>query len=123
MLYYTSLLFSSVILHAHLINQTYFVLLFSLLTPFSVMNHLMYETNHPHYKWVRYIDHCLAYQSVIVPFFYNYYSFQDTMVYLSALYVPGVYFWNTLYNHGNNYVHATMHIAGTCGIHRLLSLI
>lgn len=123
MLYYTPLLFTSVIVHAHLVNETYIVLLFSLLTPFSVMYHLMCEINHSHVKWIGYIDKCLAYQSVIIPFFYNYYSIQDTMVYLSSLYIPMVYFWNIRYNHGSNPVHATLHIVGTCGIHRLLSLI
>jgi hypothetical protein len=122
MLYYTSLLFSTVIVHAHLVQDLYILLLFNALTCSSIMYHLMYTINHSHTWIVKKIDMCLAFQSVMIPMYLNWLYVQDIYVYLSGMYVPLIYSWNTLYNQGNDSVHATLHIIGTFGIHRLLYL-
>ena len=120
MLYYTSLLFSTVVVHAYLVQDLYMLLLFNALTCSSIMYHLMRTVNHPHTWIVKKIDMCLAFKSFIVPFYLNHLYVQDIYVYFASIYIPTVYILNTLYNNSNDPVHATIHIVGAYGIHRLL---
>ena len=122
MLYYTSLMFISLIFHGYYHSDTGTVILFSLLTPCSCLNHLMYETHHPHYRYINVVDKSLAHVSVLVPFVLSVMYDKDIFVIVSCLYVGIVYRLNQRYKYDSLLVHATIHLMGTLGYHRWLAI-
>ena len=126
MLYYSSLLFVSVLLHAHFVQHTQFVILLTCILASSILYHAKYNDTYYGKSYVEVIDKTIAHYAAIYTFLSNIlrpFSVLNLIVYASLLYSWFVYYVvnvNSRDIHMKNIMHMTIHIVSVFGLHCFL---
>lgn len=117
MLYYTPFMFLTTVFHAHVLNNTHIVVLFSCLTATSILHHGKKHDTYYGKSLVKLVDRSLAHITTCYILYDNYqqvFTIWSAFTYASIVYIVFTYYIIN-FTRKNNFLHASIHLVCVLG--------